>query len=126
MKSALTMTAVIAALAVAAAMPASAVYSCPRGYVCVYEHANWEGSYRSWPAYRTDSLVLGGPYTDWPGLPDFRNQVSSWSNNSIYRWCVYDALNLRPDVRLWQMDPTTWERNVPSLANDKADYAKRC
>jgi hypothetical protein len=117
---------VTVACAVAALAPASAkAPPCKRGEVCLYDlfKRNSANGMLRWAGSRTDIIHFGNSR--------FRDRVSSWTNRSRYKWCVYDTVGNQHTV-LWRMNPGSrptnpirYDNYVGDAVNDRADYARR-
>ncbi len=85
---------------------------CPRGWFCVYQNSNHGGRMLRFSQCRRHNL---GDY-------GFRDQASSWMNQSSRNVRVHNDLTARPDQQLWAMPSRAQSRFVGAARNDKADY----
>lgn len=85
---------------------------CPRGWFCVYQNSNHGGRMLRFSQCRRHDLATYG----------FRDQASSWMNQSNRNVRVHNDLTARPDQLLWAMPSRAQSRFVGAARNDKADY----
>jgi hypothetical protein len=110
--------------------PASAsVDDCPRGSVCLYQHRDAQGVIKKFQytqGYGNFTYLICLSCSE----GDFNDDMSSWVNNSSYRYCWYFDTAWTPTsgTRGPRPMPPQFGRivNVTSFENDQASSIARC
>jgi hypothetical protein len=94
---------------------------CPPGYVCLFQGADYNGSYYQFQSGSADFRNLP---CDNCSKGDFNDDTSSWFNNSSVKFCMYTAKDY--DGIKTPLAPGQYDNYVGDELNDTASSLRKC